>query len=98
MGRPSSTAGMLKQGEACLAPTKRDIRRWYPWFAFLRRRHAERGRGMPRPYEERLLVGATHGSPFIHRRRAERGRGMPRPYDAERALGAPILNVGFSGR
>src|SRR3984893_3263457 len=44
---------MLKQSEACRPPTKRDIRRGDPWVALLRRRRAETGRGMPRPYEER---------------------------------------------
>src|SRR4029077_17871112 len=32
-GSPFIAAGMLKQGEACLAPTKRDIRRGDPWVA-----------------------------------------------------------------
>jgi hypothetical protein len=64
MRRPSSAAGMLKEGEACGVP-KNAMR-------FLGT--------PTRPYERREpCVGATHASPIIRRRHAERGRGMRRP-------------------
>jgi hypothetical protein len=101
MGRPSSATGMLKEDEA--VPRRHERREIFVGAThgspFIRRRHAERGRGMPRRHERReIFVGATRGSPFIRRRHAERGRGMPRPYEEERTPDALILRVGFSGR
>jgi hypothetical protein len=54
MVRPSSATGMLKEDEA--VPRRHERREIFVGAThgspFIRRRHAERGRGMPRPYEE----------------------------------------------
>src|ERR1700738_3684431 len=63
-GSPFSAAGMLKQGEACRAPTKRDIRRGVPWVAHSRRRHEETAECIPPAYEERDIRRGDPWSPF----------------------------------